>query len=215
MVQKAFFAYPAGSRSISDAIGAAVAELKTANELIITPWESLSIVGLKLDRLIREKISDADFLIADITFPNFNVYYEIGYAFGVFDHTIAAFWQYIVYAEILLKLREALLPKAKYNLTLLTKIRELEEKYGLTEEMVAGDFTARLALAVRLVVDGLSNVKGKDARSYLTNLLFESHIPALRDTIVELGSEFKKIVLLFDNIDKGWPARRVEPMIAP
>src|SRR5690242_11098328 len=113
MVQKAFFAYPAGSRSISDAIGAAVAELKTANELIITPWESLSIVGLKLDRLIREKISDADFLIADITFPNFTVYYGIGYAFGVFEHTIAAFWQYSVYAEILRKLREALLPKAK------------------------------------------------------------------------------------------------------
>ena len=28
---------------------------------------------------------------------------------------------------------------------------------------------------------------------------------------MELGSEFRKIVLLFDNIDKGWPARKVEP----
>jgi hypothetical protein len=508
MPQKAFFAYPTGSRPISDAISTAVAELKAGNDLLITPWESLSIVGLKLDRLIREKMLEADFLIADITFPNFNVYYEIGYTFGlrkpviptvhhafmsasgnvyltgifdtigqlryengdelarklrerelqdhisslfqpkdhnqplffldtlrkidfrnwivqsisnssvnkrpfdpdetprltlsfsiaaissstgiilpllqdgiedslrhnlrasflaglahgcgietlieqyedlpapvdyrdfidtgrtkievtrsveeycaqvlirnqershlqppatrsllekidlgasaaeyeveklsryfvrtaefsramratgclvvgrkgsgktaifsqaaeesstdkrilvvelspashnlselreellgvvsvgVFDHTIAAFWQYIIYAEILLKLRETLLPKAKYNLTLLNKIRDMEEKYGLTAEMVAGDFTARLALAVRLVIGGLSKVQGKDARTYLTNLLFESHIPALRDTIVELGSEFRKIVLLFDNIDKGWPARRVEP----
>jgi hypothetical protein len=131
-------------------------------------------------------------------------------AVGVFDHTIAAFWQYIFYAEILLKLRETLLPKAKYNLTLLNQIRELEEKYGLTDEMVEGDFTARLAQAVRLVIDGLKRVGGKDYRSYLTNLLFESHIPALRDTIVELGSDFNKIVLLFDNLDKGWPARKIE-----
>ena len=51
---------------------------------------------------------------------------------GVFDHTIAAFWQYILYAEILLKLRETLLPKARYNFSLLNRIRELEEKYRLT-----------------------------------------------------------------------------------
>ena len=83
MPQKAFFAYPAGSRPISDAISTAVSELKAGNDLLITPWESLSIVGLKLDRLIREKMSEADFLIADITLPNFNVYYEIGYTFGL------------------------------------------------------------------------------------------------------------------------------------
>src|SRR5215831_3065717 len=131
---------------------------------------------------------------------------------GVFDHTIAAFWQYILYAEILLKLRETLLPKAKYNFSLLNRIRELEEKYRLTDAMVAGDFTSRLAQAVELLIKGLreANGGGKDYRSYLTNLLFESHIPTLRDTIVDLGSDFKKILLLFDNIDKGWPAQRVE-----
>jgi hypothetical protein len=132
-------------------------------------------------------------------------------AVGVFDHTIAAFWQYILYAEILLKLRETLLPKARYNLTLLNQIKELEEAYGLTDEMVEGDFTARLAQAVRLVINGLEGARGADYRSHLTNLLFESHIPSLRENIVELGSDFKKILLLFDNLDKGWPARKIEP----
>ena len=35
---------------------------------------------------------------------------------GIFDHTIAAFWQYILYAEIILKIRELILPKARYDL---------------------------------------------------------------------------------------------------
>jgi hypothetical protein len=132
-------------------------------------------------------------------------------AAGIFDHTIAAFWQYIIYAEILLKLRERLLPKAKYDMRLLNKIGDVEKRFGLTGEMVAGDFTARLAYAVRLVIDGLSKAPTKDLRAHLTNLLFESSIPALRDTIVDLGTGLDEIVLLFDNLDKGWPARRVEP----
>jgi hypothetical protein len=44
----------------------------------------------------------------------------------------------------------------------------------------------------------------------LTNVLFENDIPKLRDAIVDLASGFEKIVLLFDNLDKGWPPRQVE-----
>ena len=40
-------------------------------------------VGFKIDDLIRERIKDADFLVADITYPNYNVLYEIGYAIAV------------------------------------------------------------------------------------------------------------------------------------
>jgi hypothetical protein len=47
-------------------------------------------------------------------------------------------------------------------------------------------------------------------KAHLTNILFEQQIPAFRETVVRLGREFEEIWLLFDNIDKGWPARRVE-----
>lgn len=48
----------------------------------ITPWETMGIIGLKLDDKIREEIDAADPLIADITYPNFNVYYEVGFCIG-------------------------------------------------------------------------------------------------------------------------------------
>jgi hypothetical protein len=131
---------------------------------------------------------------------------------GIFDHTVAAFWQYILYAEIILKIRELVLPKAKYEMTLLRQIESVERQFRLSEEMVAGDFTSRLELAVRSMVTNLRAAKpGTDIRSTLTKILFETDIPRMRDSIVELAGGFEKIVLLFDNLDKGWPPRQVEP----
>lgn len=130
---------------------------------------------------------------------------------GLFDHTIAAFWLYIVYMELMLKLREALLPKAKFNLTLLNQVQRLEEQFGLTDEIVAGDFTSRLESAIRTVITGLSEIEeGEDVRAKITNILFEGKLPQLRDAVVAFAKDYNAIVLLFDNIDKGWPARQVE-----
>jgi hypothetical protein len=130
---------------------------------------------------------------------------------GIFDHTIAAFWQYILYAEIILKIRELILPKARYDLTLLNKVREVEEHFKLSDEIVAGDFTSRLEAAIRSIIGNLKTfAPGTNVRHQLTNLLFETDIPKLRDAIIELSAEFQTIVVLFDNIDKGWPPRQIE-----
>ena len=75
MPRNAFFAYPASEPIISTAEDA-VREVRTAS---VTPWPHLNTFGYRLDKLIREKIDTSDFLLADVTTPNFNVYYEIGY----------------------------------------------------------------------------------------------------------------------------------------
>jgi hypothetical protein len=82
MTKTAFFAYPAEPQFLGDAIQEAILRVRSANDLIITPWTKLNIIGLKLDNLIRERLAGADFILADVTYPNFNVYYEIGYAAG-------------------------------------------------------------------------------------------------------------------------------------
>ncbi|WP_156421286.1 P-loop ATPase, Sll1717 family [Aureimonas sp. AU40] len=130
---------------------------------------------------------------------------------GVFDHTIAAFWQYIIYIEILLQLRDKALLKAKYNFKKLKEIEEIESEFSLTEEMVSGDFTARLEGAVKAVVGAIDpKDRGEQVRNKLTNLLFERQIGQLRNAVVKLAGDFESIIVLFDNIDKGWPARQVE-----
>jgi hypothetical protein len=93
---------------------------------------------------------------------------------GVFDHTIAAFWRYILYAEIVLKIREVVLPKARYDLKLLNSVKEVEEHFKLSEEIVAGDYTSRFESAVRSIIGNLKGTASRaDIRHQLTNLLFD------------------------------------------
>lgn len=130
---------------------------------------------------------------------------------GVFDHTIAAFWQYIVYMEIVLKLRELALPKSRNDFGLQQRIRELEEEFSLDDTMVAGDFTSRLERAVQGIIQRLASLNSAaDVRSQLTNIMFERPLPRLRDTVHDLAVGIDEIVLLIDDLDKGWPPLRVE-----
>lgn len=128
---------------------------------------------------------------------------------GVYDHTIAAFWQYILYAEILLKLREKILPKARYSFKLLEQIRNIEQQFGLTEEMVASDFTARLEIVVKKLIAEIAT-SNSVSRERLTNLLFEGEIAKIRESIVEIAGDYDSVTILFDNIDKGWPTGGIE-----
>lgn len=130
---------------------------------------------------------------------------------GVFDHTIAAFWQYIMYMEVVLKLREMALPRSRNDFQLQNKLRELEEQFGLDDSIVAGDFTSRLETAIQKVITTIQSLDDvADVRSKLTNIMFEQPIPRLRAAIEDLSTFAEDIVLLIDDLDKGWPPRQVE-----
>lgn len=130
---------------------------------------------------------------------------------GIFDHTIAAFWQYIIYVEILLKIRELVLPSARNDSSLQDRVRKIEEDFNLTDEIVSGDFTSRLDSAVNEVIATIKNIDShNDLRARLTNIMFEQPIPRLREAIDSFRDYFSTIMILIDDLDKGWPARRVE-----
>src|SRR5712691_11837718 len=78
----AFYAYPTDSPVIAEAINGAV-ELSKGKALELKPWKTMRGIGFRLDDLIRDEIQNADALVADITYANFNVFYEIGYAIAV------------------------------------------------------------------------------------------------------------------------------------
>lgn len=82
MPKTAFFSYPSEPALLGETILEAIAKIDKSRNLLVTPWRKLNVIGLKIDDLIRDRIEGADFLIADVTYPNFNVYYEIGYAIG-------------------------------------------------------------------------------------------------------------------------------------
>jgi hypothetical protein len=82
-----FFAYPGGRQAVREAIPGA-AELSAAGPVTLTPWESMHVIGFKIDDLVRETISEAAVVFADITYPNPNVIYEMGFAIAKDKPTI-------------------------------------------------------------------------------------------------------------------------------
>ena len=130
---------------------------------------------------------------------------------GVFDHTIAAFWQYVIYFEVMLRLREMVLAKARNNISLQEKVSKLEDKFSLNSSVVSGDFTSRLESAVRMVIAATRNSEIRtDLKNRLTNAMFERPIPDLREAVVSFYEFVQDVIVLVDDIDKGWPARKVE-----
>ncbi|MES2294413.1 MAG: hypothetical protein V4527_14005 [Pseudomonadota bacterium] len=130
---------------------------------------------------------------------------------GVFDHTIAAFWQYILYIEILLKIREIALPRSKNDFSIQERIRAIEESFSLSESVVSGDFTSRLRGAVNEIISVAASSKNPDdLRNRLTNIMFEEPIHRLREAIVSFSDFVDEVVVLIDDLDKGWPPRQVE-----
>ena len=130
---------------------------------------------------------------------------------GIFDHTIAAFWQYVLLVEVLLKIREYILPRSRNDFRLQERIRLAEDEFKFNEAAVAGDFTSRLSSAIDLVVNKVRQARSEsDARGQITNLLFEQPIPRLRETIWSFNDYIDEIVILFDDLDKGWPPLQIE-----
>jgi hypothetical protein len=130
---------------------------------------------------------------------------------GLFDHTVASFWQYVLLIEMLLAARERALKQSRSDFSLQEELRAIENDFGLTDEFVAGDFTARLEMTVEQVLSVLANKPTPDeVRQEITNQMYEDVIPDLRDAVLSLAPFFTDVAILLDDLDKGWPPRRLE-----
>ena len=79
MAAKIFAAYPNSPSPIGDCMRGAVDKLK-AKLIEFHPWQQNDICGVVMTDPIFSEIDSATAIVADITKPNFNVTFEIGYA---------------------------------------------------------------------------------------------------------------------------------------
>jgi hypothetical protein len=81
--RSAFLAYPSEPAELVGPIEAAVEEINSKrHNITITKWPQLPIFGTFIPDQIREAILKSDVFVCDVTRPNLNVYYEIGFAIG-------------------------------------------------------------------------------------------------------------------------------------
>ena len=79
-MKKAFYAYAGHKKDLLEDINEAVKKINESKQLTITTWENLSISGRYIIDGIHKSIEECDLFICDLTYLNFNVLYELGYA---------------------------------------------------------------------------------------------------------------------------------------
>ncbi|MCC8955278.1 hypothetical protein H8B02_18090 [Bradyrhizobium sp. Pear77] len=77
-----YAAYPAAPPDLASDIARAVKAVENSPKARITAWPQLEIFGSVIPNEVRAGIETADVLIRDVTRPNLNVYYKIGYSIG-------------------------------------------------------------------------------------------------------------------------------------
>lgn len=135
---------------------------------------------------------------------------------AVQEHATAAFWEYVLLLEICYKVLEKDHQRHVNDHTLYEGYRKLEDLYA-RDELTGGDadFSERMIRLVHRMSDDFSDHMAGQPRKYLTagevtQLIFKTEIPQLRDELVDYLRKKGDVVVLFDNIDKSWPTHGIE-----
>lgn len=131
---------------------------------------------------------------------------------GTFQHTITAFWEYILLLEICQKILQNDKKRHMMQSELFEPYSELEKYYKLESSIFGqGDFSERLSRLIEHITikynetyNGQSNVRLTTPK--ITDILYKNDITLLKDKLKEYLRHKERVIILFDNIDKGWPS---------
>jgi hypothetical protein len=134
---------------------------------------------------------------------------------GTLQHTIMAFWEYVLLLEICHKL---ILKDKKRHLIdhkLFEQYKRLSELYDVTDYDTEGDFSERITgLIGKIQSEYQEKFSDKDnirlSSAQVTELLYRHDVKSLKDEVLSYMKHKDILWLLFDNIDKGWPTTGLE-----
>lgn len=131
---------------------------------------------------------------------------------GTYDHTLAAFWYFLILTEILLTMKREFEFRSRFDSRALDNLHEADqwlETYNVDE---TGDFTTRINRLGSHIVQEIEAAKKRRqsiSAEFLTNVIFRGGITQLKKFIIDHTVANDHFVLFFDNIDKGWPTNGV------
>jgi hypothetical protein len=115
---------------------------------------------------------------------------------GTFDHTIAAFWYFVILSEVLLSLRKELDYQASQHSEAFANVQEINAALRRLEISASGDFTARINRLGSYVIQEIKAKAETNERlspEKLTNIVFRSGIAeAKRPVVKHCWSRWKK-----------------------
>ncbi|MEN3329390.1 MAG: hypothetical protein V7638_4197 [Acidobacteriota bacterium] len=130
---------------------------------------------------------------------------------GTKEHTVTAFWEYLLLLEICQKLLVKDRSVHMRDQRLYAPYRKLADTYYQDDFISEGDFAERmLKLKDRIADDFGSTFENGEQKQILesgqiTQLLYQHDVARLRLDVIEYLRFKKSLWILFDNLDKGWP----------
>ncbi|WP_321386367.1 P-loop ATPase, Sll1717 family [Alcaligenes phenolicus] len=131
-------------------------------------------------------------------------------AAGTYQHTIMAFWEYVLLLEICYKVLEKDKQRHIRDHELYEGYRKLSELYRAGDYDSEGDFSERMSMLMEKIYSEYQAKYGSDTGVHLsspqvTELLYKHDVKQLKDSLGEYLKHKKILWLLFDNLDNGWP----------
>jgi hypothetical protein len=128
---------------------------------------------------------------------------------GLQEHTLTAFWNYILLCEIAQKIRDFDYTWAQRDPTRWRIFESLRRVYGEQVPADVGDFSERLLRQVDRLSGRFNAGRGDrtPTGSELTESLFRGEIRALDEALSPYLRDKDDVWVLIDNLDKGWPTR--------
>ena len=130
---------------------------------------------------------------------------------GMRQHTLTAFWHYLLLVEIANKTLSRRAQRAYTDAEALSHFNQLRELYEKHESMEGeGDFSERLLGLVERVIESFPEPSQKLRAPDITDALYRGDIGELETVTLDFLDDADGIWILFDNIDKGFPAHGLD-----
>lgn len=128
---------------------------------------------------------------------------------GTYEHTLVAFWEYILLLEICYKLLEKDQPIYFKDPRLTEIYTKLEKLYKNENYSSEGDFSERVSRLIESISKKLKSTIDREKTSKLssaiiTEVIYKHSISELKNNLKEYLKLKDGVWLLIDNIDKGW-----------
>lgn len=134
---------------------------------------------------------------------------------GTQEHTITAFWEYLLLLEICHKLLQNDKDLYLRNHELYAPYQNLAANYKSDEYVSEGDFSERMLRLTQRITKDFPAIGGDHTERLrlnneeITGYIYRHNIVLLRSSLVSYLKNKQSLWILFDNLDKGWPPHGV------
>lgn len=134
---------------------------------------------------------------------------------GTFQHTMTAFWEYVLLLEVCYKILEKDKKRHLNDHTLYEPYRQIADLYDIHKYHSEGDFSERLTFLIENIQESFNHKYGgregvRLSSNEVTEILYQHDVRELEKIVMTYMSHKGVLWLLFDNIDKGWPTSGLE-----